>query len=269
MYFENDFMMTGEDLRSSMKMPKMHSFDLNPGDVLIGIPDLHFPFCHRGFLKWSIKMVSKYQDFFQTVHVIQLGDMYDLYGFSRWGKIEKTNAKKEVETARKLATEFWENIRGNNVKKYQLIGNHDTRSEKFARRQEEQVQEYIPIAKELLSFPDVYCVDSEFDTLQFKTLNDELLAMHGYLRDSMAHLNKFETNIIHGHTHKGDLIFKRDKFALDCGNGCDYESFAMAYSKEFLKRQDTKILGVIEVTPLGRFQPHLFRYFPGMENHVY
>ena len=269
MFFDNDYMLTGEDLRSSLKMPKMHPFEVNPGEVFICIPDLHFPFYHRGFVQWTFKMINKYKDFFEVVHVVQLSDLFDLYGFSRWDKIEKTNAKKETDTARAMGVEFWGNIQGSNIRKYQLIGNHDTRSEKFARKQEDQAKDYIPVASELLTFDDVYTVTSEFDTLQFKTLKDELLAMHGYLQNCMAHVSKFETNVVHGHTHQGDLVFKKNKFGLDCGNGCDYNSFALAYSKQFIKRQDTKILGIIEVTPTGMFQPHPFRYFEGFENHVY
>ena len=97
---------------------------------VVAIPDLHLPWVKLDCLKETYKII-KYE---KPTHIIQLGDLYDQYVFSRYDKsLNLIRPKDEVRESKEMAIEFWKTIRKivPSAKYHQLIGNHCLR---FAKR---------------------------------------------------------------------------------------------------------------------------------------
>jgi hypothetical protein len=163
---------------------------------------------------------------------------------------------------------MWSILNKPNIKRYQIIGNHDSRSEKFCLRNAEVLRGFVPTAKALLSFDGVFTVDNENDGMLFVVEGDldRMLAIHGYLSDSLAHVRRHGYSILHAHSHRGSLNFFTGKFSLDCGFGGDPASWAFAYTVSAMKKEWNLGLGRVEVLPnSGRLQPSFLKYYEGEE----
>lgn len=266
--FDLEAALSISDSSSSLSTPSIHEFTVEKGDVMFFIPDIHSPFFNRKWMIWVVKTIRQAQNdpSIGTIHVVQLGDALDLYSFGRFDRTQAVSPKTEVQVGIKPVEQMWAAIGTNKTKRYQLIGNHDARSEKFCLKNAEQLRGFIPTAKSLLTFPDVFTVNNESDGILF-TVNgdsDRLLAIHGYLSDSLAHVRKHGVSVVHAHTHRGgDTIFT-GKFCLDCGFGGDPKAFAFAYTMSAMKKDWNCGMGRVDVLKVsGRYQPRFLRYFEG------
>ena len=255
----------GIETTTSLGVPEIHEFKVRPGDIIVGIPDIHSPFFNRGWLVW---VVSEIKALLKTttgkIHVIQLGDGLDLYSMSRHDRIKSLSPMKEIELGVHPLKQMWRAITSlTNTVCYQLIGNHDTRSERFCIKQAELLKDFVPSAKKLLTFENVFTVNNEKDGILFRVegSDEELLCIHGYLSDSLAHVRKHGVNVMHAHLHRGSIQFFTGKFSMDCGFGGDPKSWAFAYSNSVMKKEWNLGLGVVEILKNGQLQPILKRYF--------
>src|SRR5580698_3984216 len=89
------------------------------------VGDLHFPYHNRKALRKIYEAIKKEK----PTHIIQIGDLYDQYSFSRFTKKNITTSTTELFRARKAAMFFWNRIHRllRNSKNIQLLGNHDIR----------------------------------------------------------------------------------------------------------------------------------------------
>jgi hypothetical protein len=256
------------DSPSSLSTPSIHEFAVEKGDVMFFIPDIHSPFFNRKWMIWVVKTIRQAQSdpSIGTIHVIQLGDALDLYSFGRFDRIQQVSPKTEIMIGIKPVEQMWNAIGTTKTKRYQLIGNHDARSEKFCIKNADHLRAFVPTAKTMLTFPDVFTVNNESDGILF-TVNgdtDKLLAIHGYLSDSLAHVRKHGVSVVHAHTHRGgDTVFT-GRFCLDCGFGGDPKAFAFGYTMSAMKKDWNCGMGRVDVLKAsGRFQPRFLRYFEG------
>jgi hypothetical protein len=233
---------------------------VQPGDVIFGIPDLHSPFFHQGWYKWVLKVITEAvrSKRYRRVIVVQLGDAYDIYGLTRHEKIFHVNPKKEINMAAVAVKQMWDHLMSLGCIGYQLIGNHDARTEKYILRNEE-LRAWIPSVKSLLTFDGVFTVDSERDAIEFNTGKDTIQVMHGYLSDSLQHVRKHNTSIMHAHLHQGGLRFANGKFALDCAYGGDHELFPFAYTVSAMRKDWQRGMGRVEVDENGILHPFFLR----------
>jgi hypothetical protein len=257
---------------SDFKPAQIYEFNVNPGDLIVAIPDLHFPFVHTKALVYYMQIIAELYEQCQldkvTLHIVQLGDLYDLYGFSRYEKTHSLNPKKEIEIAMEMAKKFWDSLpKGNGVKRYQLAGNHDIRTQKYILSKAPDLRDFIPSAKELLAFDDVFSMDNDKDCILFKTPYDKVIGTHGYLSDSISHAKKFKCSVFHGHAHSAGIAYiALDNglvFSMNCGFIGDAKTFALAYSSTAHSKDWVLNLSTIKVSKKGKFMPMLNAYTEG------
>jgi hypothetical protein len=250
---------------SCLGVPKIHDFTIGKKDVIFGIPDIHSPFFKKSWLVWVVKNILAAVDSgkYETVHVVQMGDALDLYSWGKYEKIVDVNLQSEIEIGLNPIKQLWKTLDRPGVKRYQLIGNHDSRSEKFCIRNARMLKSFVPTAKTMLTFDNVFTVDSEHDGIMFTVAGetDRVLTIHGYLSDSLAHVRKYGVNVMHAHSHRGSLNFFTGKFAMDCGFGGDPSSWVFAYTLSTIRKEWNWCMSKIEVDETGHLQPSLLRYF--------
>src|SRR5437899_12189351 len=103
------------------------------------VGDLHLPYHNKRALRSIYEAIKKEK----PTHIVQIGDLYDQYSFSRFTKKNIITSTKELQKARKSAIQFWKRARAlrRSVKCYQLLGNHDVRLSK-------RISERVPEAYE-------------------------------------------------------------------------------------------------------------------------
>jgi hypothetical protein len=249
------------DLRTSLNPPKVHSFQLQPGDVVFAVPDVHAPFFDRGWLVWAVNTIIDTAKLGCRIHVVQTGDGTDLYSLGNYEKNNNVDPQVEISAATAPLKQFWDLMVKEGFACYQLIGNHDVRSEKYVRRHAPSLAGFVPTAKEMLTFSKVFTVDNERDCLLFETGKDQMLVMHGYLNQSIDHVKKHGCNVVHSHLHRGGLNFFNGHFALDAGFGGNPKDWVFAYTNSILRKEWNLGMGMIEVNTAGFLQPHFLRYF--------
>ena len=250
-----------ETVRTSLNPPKIFTFKVCPGDLLFFVPDMHAPFVDRGWLVWAVQTILDARGMGNRIHVIQTGDAKDLYGLGNYEKNNSIDPRQEIEAAAKPIKQFWEIMTKEGFACYQLIGNHDVRSEKYVRKHAPSLMGFVPTAKEMLTFPNVFTVNNERDCLLFESGTDQALTMHGYLSQSIEHVRKHGCNVIHSHLHRGGLNFFNGFFALDAGFGGNPEDWVFAYTNSILRKEWNLGMGMVEVNARGFFQPHFLRFF--------
>jgi predicted phosphodiesterase len=184
---------------------------------VIAIPDLHLPWAD-----W--KRVEKAYQIIQEEKpdiIIQLGDLKDRFTFSRFARSHDImTPKEEVQEARAGAVNFWAHINKlvPKAKKIQLTGNHEARLLKST----------------LEKFPEIYSIVQKAEQEMFKfagvkTIYDSraeleiegVIYCHGYLTKIGDHAKHLLKPVVHGHSHRGGVVFfnlgGKTIWELDCG----------------------------------------------------
>lgn len=184
---------------------------------ILCVGDLHFPFAH----KKAIDQMFALTDGLDISHVVQLGDLYDFYSPSRFPKKLFITPEDELIQAREGGIEFWKRVQKQfpKAKCHQILGNHCIRPVKLAK---ETAPSLIPFVqdgmKALFKFDDV---TTHFDT-RVELEIEGILFTHGHLSGIGKHLGYYKRNIVHGHSHKGNVYFEshyqgHNIWELDCG----------------------------------------------------
>lgn len=201
-----------------------------PGNArILVIPDQHFPFVNKKALKKLIQLVAK----LKPTHIVNVGDTYDMYAFSRFAKsLDVMTPKEELTKGRKMAEQMWLELKAAapSAVCFQVLGNHEERIYKkilnVAAEYESVIQE--PVRK-LLSFPGVRTLKSSKSELVI----NGIVFVHGWSTSSGYHVRYFGQNVVHGHTHRGSVVFVAHKnkalFELDCGFIADINALPLEY----------------------------------------
>lgn len=195
---------------------------------ILPIGDLHLPYHNRAAVRQVIKLIKK----LRPTHIIQVGDLYDQYCFSRFTKKNITTSIKEILLARKYAVELWTAIRkvAPRAKCFQLLGNHDVR---LTKRIAEKVPEAYEIVKEkldeLYTFRGVKTLYDERDILKIGSV----AFTHGYLSRLGDHCRLFGQSVVVGHSHVGGCVFEQRHgkiiYELNAGYLADESSEPLRY----------------------------------------
>ena len=210
----------------------------------LAIGDSHFPFHNRKTIAAIIYIARK----IKPQRIIQLGDLYDLYSYSRFAKSANImTPAEECKRGRRDAELFWKEIQQASPRAdcYQILGNHDARFSK-------QVMDKIPEAEHLLKgiqslwkFDGVDSTTSDRDEL----ILDGVCYMHGY-RKFGDHMRHNGINTVCGHLHKGGVAYSRlgnkTIWELNAGFCADENSIPMSYSKQRRFSQHTQGVGIID-----------------------
>lgn len=170
--------------------------------------DLHAPYHHPAALEQALKAIV----IAQPTHIVQLGDLYDFYAFSRYPKsVNKDTPKLEVTKGREVTTRMWARIShaAPRSKRYQLLGNHDVR---MRRRISERLPEVegLLLDQALFEFPGVETMCSDRDALELTINGEPLVVHHGFLGKLGDHISHFGRSVITGHSHRPGVVFFRD-----------------------------------------------------------
>lgn len=204
-----------------------------PADKLkvLCIGDTHFPFTDMAKLDKIYALVKKHKPTF----VVQVGDLYDMYSFSRFARsLDLTTPKQEMAEGRKQAADMWANIRRivPNAKCFQLRGNHEARIWKKIMDKAPEFESLLqrPI-DELFNFPGVEALPDHRSEL---VIND-IVFCHGWKSGIGDHAKWFGQSTVCGHLHKGGIVYfpMRNKpfFEMNCGFIADIESLPMSYGE--------------------------------------
>lgn len=170
---------------------------LPKGKTIVGIGDLHLPFSSPRALHWLYNKILKP---LQPHIIVQLGDLYDLFSYSKFPKRMVMTPAQEVELARSEAAEFWRQVRRlvPKAKLYQLLGNHDARLAKRVMDMANWVEPFVDY-ESAWTFPYVETLRGPDEALRLYNW----YFIHGF-RENGKHMESVDfQNVCLGHTHRG------------------------------------------------------------------
>lgn len=217
---------------------------------ILAIGDTHFPFAHKKALQWVYRIADK----FEPTHVVQLGDLYDQFAFSRYPKLLKLGPAEELRLARRDAEQMWSRFKG--LSCYQLMGNHDDRAFKKALSAAPEIAPLVDASlRGYYSFPGVNTVLDGREEL----ILGEIAFQHGHRSGLGDHARYNRARTVVGHSHCGGVSYFPDSsgilWELNAGFLGDISGPAFGYHAQ--KRYHTTTLGVGLIDELGpRFVPY-------------
>ncbi len=216
-------------------------------DRVVVVGDLHFPYVHPKALKWAYKVIEQ----MQPTHIIQIGDLYDFFWFSKYPKrFLDLSPDQEISVGYAKAESFWNKLHSiaPKAKKYQLRGNHDDRPYK-------RILEKFPEMQTMFKFDELFQfegVKTQPDSRQelILTINKkQVMFIHGHLSQLGAHMNYNQMRIVVGHSHKGGVVSrgldKETLWELNCAFLGDAEAGPLQYGPQS-RRHWTLGLGAID-----------------------
>lgn len=212
-------------------------------DVLLAIGDLHFPFACSESVRAIIAAIAK----IQPRYIVQMGDLYDQYSFSRYGKsLNVMTPADELANARNHATLMWSEIRKNapGAKCYQLLGNHDMR---LAKKVAEKLPELVGIvdASSLFAFKGVESQKSDRDILELTVQGQPVAIHHGFLSKIGDHFRYFGKSCVIGHSHRPHVLPFGPKYEMNVGYVGDPTAEVFSYGAT-IKNNWTRAYGLID-----------------------
>lgn len=201
----------------------------NKENILV-IPDLHIPFEHKNALRFVSDLKSQYH----CTKTIQIGDIVDQYGFSRYPRDPDsvTTRDEVVESRSKIqewASEFPELII--------TTGNHCKRIHK-------RLYEIgIPHDLVLKTVSEIYDMPKKWKWVSEHEENN-IMFIHGSKSGPYAHINTakdFRQSVVIGHTHSTLAVdymsgFNDRIFGANTGCLIDQNEYAFFYARELTRR---------------------------------
>ena len=194
---------------------------------ILAIGDLHLPYCSKEKVSKMLDLVVA----LKPTHIVQMGDLYDLYSYSKFPRsIKLLKADEEIAQGRVAAEEIWTGItnRAKKAAKYQLVGNHDARPFKRMRELCPELEPFCDFTS-LWTFPGVTTIADSRETLEI----GDFSFIHGHKTQWLAHVRRMNTNVCFAHTHRGGCLSYplggRTLFELNCGFLADPYHEALLY----------------------------------------
>ena len=207
--------------------------------------DTHFPYVNK---KSLLRVLSAIDDV-KPDFIIQIGDLYDAYAWSKFPlKKQVHTAEEEITLGRKQAEEFWHKaIKSSKRSKcFQLSGNHDQRIYKKLFAQGCEFSFLYPAIDRLFDFEGVETINEQRDEL----ILDKRVYMHGFRSQLGDHARHNGMSTICGHSHVGGTVFIRQGahtiWELNAGFIADTESIALSYSQQRRFSRTTQGFGFID-----------------------
>lgn len=166
--------------------------------------DIHFPYENYKALE---KVFNAIEDE-EPTHVVQIGDLYDQYCFSRFTRKNIALPDQELSDARNDAKLMWMTVKEivPKAKCYQILGNHDIRLLKRAQEKLPEAQELVKKSvMELYRFKGVTTIEDDRDILEINGISFH----HGYLSKLGDHMRYLGKNTVVGHSHTGGAVFEQ------------------------------------------------------------
>ena len=198
-------------------------------EKVLAVPDLHLPF-HSAE---SLTAIYALTEALRPTVVVQLGDLYDAYAFSKYPRSHDImTPKEEIAEARQGGEAFWKNMRkvaGKRTRLVQLMGNHDARPRARIQEKYPEIASLVDI-DHLWRFNDVETILD--DRCRFEI--DGVVYTHGFrskLGDHMKYLGK---SVVRGHSHRAGVVYlkhwARLLFEMECGYVADDDAEPLKYT---------------------------------------
>lgn len=200
--------------------------DIKDG-LILSISDLHIPFHDEKYISTVFEYISQ-----KRPDVIVLnGDVLDFFMLSRFTKGEGRNPAEEVAICRDILKQLRE-VTGDKTKIYYIIGNHETRLERYVLTQAPHLSSLIEDVFSILK------VD-EFNVrgCEKLTVNNSFVFKHGALlgnKSGLSAIKEMENSYMSGatgHCHRLAKYIARKagkKFVwLESGCGCRLDPYYM------------------------------------------
>lgn len=198
-------------------------------ESILAIGDAHFPFVHLPTLEKIYEFARQHQ----PKHIVQMGDLYDLYAHSRFPRsLNLYSPDEEIEQGRKGAEEMWRRLRDAcpDAKLYLLTGNHDVRPLKNVLAKAPELEALVRKGlRPYFEFEGVTTVDDYREFLEIQGV----FFHHGYLSQAGAHRDYNQRNMVTAHSHKGSVTYRplagKTLWELNAGFIGDETSKVMGY----------------------------------------
>ena len=219
------------------------------GSVLV-IGDVHEPWSHGPTLE---KIYAAVEEIKPDV-VLQIGDLRDLYSFSRYPvNPNAITPEREIDRGTAACTKMWERVRKANPKarRIQLLGNHDERPSK-------RLSETLPACKllaaptlkALFEFPGVETHHDPAQEFFLNTAAGEVCFMHGHRAKLGDHAKYNQMPTVCGHSHQGGVVYLRHKskvfWELNAGWCGDETAPVFKYGNQRALKTWTRGFGLID-----------------------
>jgi predicted phosphodiesterase len=168
--------------------------------------DIHFPYHKQEALDAVLKAVSEMKE--KPTAIVQIGDLYDQYGYSRYPKTMYVNPSGELAQARNLAIKMWKDLHklAPRADLHQILGNHDIRIAKMVSGKCPEVYEDIKeVTEKKYTFDHVNTIHDYRELLEI----DGVLFTHGYLSKSGDHMKYQNKSTVVGHSHVGGVVYQK------------------------------------------------------------
>lgn len=167
--------------------------------VIVAIGDMHLPFISKPVFDWVLRSIIAPRK--EDIHaIVQMGDLYDFYSFSRFPKRMQLTPEQETSRARAMAEKCWARIHraAPKAKLFQIKGNHDARLMKRVVETAPELEHLIS-HKELFEFPNVTTLQDDKDSLKIWDWH----FIHGFTKPGKHVEAVHFKNVCCAHTHRG------------------------------------------------------------------
>lgn len=212
-------------------------------NVILCIGDCHFPFvCQE-----SLSYVYQICEHAKPTHIIQIGDLYDMFSHGKFPRSRNTyNPFEEMKLGLEMAQSMWSKLSelAPKAQRIQLLGNHDIRPLK-------RIVEAYPEGEVFFSIDKYFNFDGVTHIRDYREgyTIDDWFFHHGYLNTLGAHRDFNMTNTCVGHSHKGGVVYKNINgkiiAELNCGYIGDPSTKALSYTAQKATHW-TKGVGLID-----------------------
>jgi predicted phosphodiesterase len=195
------------------------------------IGDCHFPFGNKQTLNKIIAFALENQPDI----IVQVGDLYDFFSFSRFPRSHNVmTPNEELTEGRRFAEWMWKSLllAYPLAKCYQLRGNHCARPLKRIHEIAPEMEMFVRDGVNgLFKFDNVTSSETDRDILE---IND-VLYIHGFKSKLGDHMKFMRRNVVCGHTHKGGVVYENTfqgkiLWELNAGFCADPKAEAMQYT---------------------------------------
>lgn len=208
--------------------------------------DTHFPWTSNKALEHIYGVAKE----IKPAVVIQVGDLYDMYSFSRYPVDPNTTSpEREVERGFRGAEKMWSTFRrvAPQARLVQLLGNHDDRASK-------RMNETLPAVKcladrglrGLFTFEGVETIHDPTEEFFLGSV----VYMHGHRSKLGDHARHNQMSTVCGHSHHGGVVWHRNRrgpyFELNAGWLGDEKAPVFRYGAQKTLRGWTTGFGIVD-----------------------
>lgn len=190
----------------------------------IVLSDTQIPYHDKRAMSAFCNMIANRSQFIDKL--FQIGDLFDMTAVSRWvdGTPEESGKEmqKELDSGRAFLADIDKAFGGS---KEFIMGNHDDRLSNYTRRKAHGLHGVPALHFESLTGTSEYgwvCRQQPY------RVRPDTIAVHGmFVRSKSghtphAHLDRFNANVVHGHTHRAGTVWRttdgRTRWGMEVGH---------------------------------------------------